>query len=128
MKIVVCEDNFVIALDLEGLVEDLGHKCCGIASRSDEALQMAEEEGADLVLVDLDLADGPTGLDLVDALAARNIPSIIVSGQPTRVGEGHAANAVLPKPVNKPLLCKKIAEIAPQQGVPAQHLQRTGCD
>lgn len=111
MRILICEDNFVIALDLQGVIEELGHACCGIASRSDQCLAMCGAESPDLVLVDLDLADGPTGLDVVEALSKLGVPAIIVSGQTGRLGD-HAAKAVLPKPVNKPQLREEIDALA----------------
>lgn len=111
MRILVCEDNFVIALDLQTAVEDLGHVCCGISSRSDECLALCAQERPDLVLVDIDLADGPTGLDLVEDLTRQGIPSIVVSGQTARLGgetASSSARAVLPKPVSKARLRREI--------------------
>lgn len=113
MKIFICEDNALIALMLEDLVEDLGHQACGIADRYDTALAGSLDEGAELVLVDLDLADGPTGLDLVDALAARGLPAIVVSGQADGIDREHRAVAVMRKPVERQALGRVIAGVEP---------------
>ena len=61
MKILVVEDNALIAMEHEMLIEDLGHDCVAIASNSVRALEAARTEAPDLALVDLGLADGWTG-------------------------------------------------------------------
>jgi CheY-like chemotaxis protein len=99
MKIVICEDNVMIAMDLEMIVEDLGHTDVGHATRSDTCLAMCREVEPDLVLVDVDLVDGPTGPDLTKRLAEMGIPSVIVSGQTNGLSpDDHAAGALLQKP------------------------------
>ena len=100
MKILICEDNTIIAMDLEMVIEDLGHEVAGHVTRSDRCLMQCDREPPDLVLVDIDLADGPTGLDLTRRLADMDIPSVIVSGQTAALQPGdHAAMSVLSKPV-----------------------------
>jgi CheY-like chemotaxis protein len=100
MNIFICEDNVMIGMELEMTVEDLGHVAVGHAARSDTCLAACHELLPDLVLVDVDLVDGPTGPDLTKRLAEMGIPSVIVSGQTDRIGpDDHAAAAMLQKPV-----------------------------
>ena len=111
MRIYVCEDNALVAMMIEDLVLDLGHECAGIADASDPALRGCEATGAELALVDLDLADGPTGLKLVADLADRGVPSVVVSGQAGAVPLGHRAAALVTKPIDEAALAAAIASV-----------------
>ena len=100
MRILICEDNPVIALDLEMTLEEMGHEAAGHVTRSDKCLAHCRAAPPDLVLVDIDLADGPMGPGLTVQLADMGIPSVIVSGQTDELAaEDHAALRVLTKPV-----------------------------
>jgi DNA-binding NarL/FixJ family response regulator len=55
MKILIVEDNALVALDLEQQVTDAGHSIVGIADTSSKAIDLAAEHGADLVLMDVSL-------------------------------------------------------------------------
>ncbi len=111
MRIAICEDNALVAMMIEDLVLGLGHECACIADASGPALCLCEETCADLALVDLDLADGPTGLMLVAALADRGVPSIVVSGQVGAVPPGHRAAALVSKPIDEAALAAAIAAV-----------------
>ena len=65
----------------------------------------------DLVMVDLNLADGCTGLDLVNTLADLCIPSVIVSGETHTLPETTWAKAVVSKPFDETLLAQALAEV-----------------
>jgi len=106
VRILICEDNAVIAMALEALVEDLGHEVAGVAASSETALAAAGRP--DLALVDLGLADGWTGRQLVEKLTARAVPTIVLSGQPEDVGPGGPVLGVLRKPVDYETLARLI--------------------
>lgn len=100
MKVLICEDNLIIAMDLEMTVEEMGYTPVGNVTRSDDCLARCKDNPPDIVLVDIDLDDGPTGPELTKTLSNLGIPSIIVSGQvDTLSADDHAANALLSKPV-----------------------------
>jgi len=67
-RVLIVEDEVLIALDLASTLEDLGHEIVATASDSAEALASARE-GIDIALVDLNLRDGPTGPSLGETLA-----------------------------------------------------------
>jgi CheY-like chemotaxis protein len=99
MKVMICEDNIVIAMSIEMLLEDSGFESAGIVTTRTGCLQACETNRPDMVLVDLDLSDGPTGVALVKDLDERGIPAIIVSGQTSVIDlSGSPAVAVLEKP------------------------------
>lgn len=116
MRVFICEDNPIIAMMLEDLVADLGHTVVGMADAAGPALRACLEAGAELALVDLDLADGATGLDLVGRLAGHGVPSIIVSGQTGSVPHGHRAAALVPKPIDEKALAGAIASVGRAEG------------
>jgi CheY-like chemotaxis protein len=62
LRVLIVEDEVLVAMELAALVEELGHVVVGHALDSGEALQLMEFAEADLALVDLHLQDGPTGV------------------------------------------------------------------
>jgi CheY-like chemotaxis protein/DNA-directed RNA polymerase specialized sigma24 family protein len=82
-SVLVIEDEPIIAMDLESLVEGLGHHCVGNARTRDEAVAMAESTRPGLVLADIRLADGSSGLDAVnDILGGFQVPVIFITAYP----------------------------------------------
>ena len=60
-KVLICEDEPVLAADLALIVEEAGHTVCGVFRNAREALSSAEKLDPDLAIIDLSLADGETG-------------------------------------------------------------------
>jgi CheY-like chemotaxis protein len=60
LRILIVEDEILIALELESLLQDLGHDVVGMAASSGEALSLGQELKPDLAFVDIHLADGST--------------------------------------------------------------------
>jgi two-component system, response regulator PdtaR len=88
MRVLVVEDEMILAMHLETLVSDFGHDVCGIARTTDEALGLAASLRPDIVLTDIRLARGSSGIDLARELHARTgMRCIFVSAnldEPTR--------------------------------------------
>jgi len=79
IKILIVEDEFVEANDIQLMLTKAGYKVCGIARTVDIAIKMAEKEKPDFVLVDIFLKGKQTGIDLAGMLNDKNIPFIYVS-------------------------------------------------
>ncbi|HEX8569139.1 MAG TPA: response regulator [Caulobacteraceae bacterium] len=62
-KILVVEDEALVALAVSTLMEDMGHLVCGVAASVDEALSLSREHAPDLVLMDVNLQEGGNGID-----------------------------------------------------------------
>ena len=83
--VLIIEDEALIALDLEALVENLGHKVIGVARTRSEAVTIARTRSPGLILADIQLADGSSGLDAVnDLLDTFEVPVIFVTAYPER--------------------------------------------
>ena len=83
--ILIIEDEPLIAMDLAALVETLGHNVTGVARTRTEAVKLASVKQPGLILADIQLADGSSGLDAVnDLLKAFEVPVIFITAYPER--------------------------------------------
>jgi CheY-like chemotaxis protein len=100
-RVLIIEDEPLISLDLEGIVTEIGHGVVGIAQTRDEAVTLAVANSPGLVLADVQLADGSSGIDAVsDILRDADIPVIFITAYPERLltGEGVEPTFLLSKP------------------------------
>lgn len=87
--VLIIEDEPLIAMDIETLVMALGHSVLGIARTRSEAESIVAERRPGLVLADIQLADGSSGLDAVaDILASYEVPVIFITAYPERLLTG----------------------------------------
>jgi len=112
MKILIVEDEVLIALDLECAIVEAGHECVGIAPNRMAALAIAPN--ADVALVDLNLRDGATGERLGAELAEEfGLTVVYTTANPEDLGSGIAGTlGVLPKPVSAMEVCQLIGFLA----------------
>lgn len=89
-KVMVIEDETIIAMDIKGIVESIGHDVTGIARTRDQAVDLAAQQVPDLVLADIQLADGSSGIDAVhDILGSLgDVPIIFITAFPERLLTG----------------------------------------
>lgn len=90
MKILIVEDEALLAMELESEVEEAGHEIVGVAAESKQALSLIEKSSPQFAFVDIQLLDGPTGIDVGRHLASRSIPYVFVSGNLKRIPEDFA--------------------------------------
>ncbi|QRM30470.1 response regulator [Microvirga sp. VF16] len=100
LRILIVEDEILIALELESLLQDLGHEVVGMATSSEEALSLGQDIKPDLAFVDVHLADGPTGVDVARILAAQHqVTVLFMTANAKRIPEDFAgAWGVIAKP------------------------------
>jgi CheY-like chemotaxis protein/DNA-directed RNA polymerase specialized sigma24 family protein len=88
-SVLIIEDEPLISMQLEDLVKSLGHEICGTAATRGQAQQVVAESSPGLVLADIQLADGSSGLDAVnDILALDTVPVIFITAYPERLLTG----------------------------------------
>jgi DNA-directed RNA polymerase specialized sigma24 family protein/CheY-like chemotaxis protein len=89
-NVLIIEDEPLISMQLEDLVRSLGHDICGTAATRRQAQQIAAECTPGLVLADIQLADGSSGLDAVDdILEMDSMPVIFITAYPERLLTGN---------------------------------------
>ena len=99
--VLIIEDAPVIAADIEALVKELGHTVVDIAATRTEAVDAVARKTPGLVLADIQLADGSSGIDAVkDILARFNVPVIFITAFPERLltGERPEPTFLITKP------------------------------
>ncbi|GAA4642920.1 anti-anti sigma factor/receiver protein PhyR [Pontixanthobacter gangjinensis] len=88
-SVLIIEDEPLISMQLEDLVTSLGHEVCGTAATRTQAAEVVAEQTPGLVLADIQLADGSSGLDAVDdILAMGSVPVIFITAYPERLLTG----------------------------------------
>jgi DNA-binding NarL/FixJ family response regulator len=78
-SVLICEDEALVALDLEQMVYDAGFTPLGPARNLGEALEIADAARPSIAIVDLNLADGMTGAKVATVLAKRGTRIVILS-------------------------------------------------
>lgn len=88
-RVLIIEDEPIIAMDIEEIVRECGHDVTGIAVTRDEAVTAAREQQPSLVLADIQLADNSSGIDAVkEILSGQDVPVIFITAFPERLLTG----------------------------------------
>jgi DNA-directed RNA polymerase specialized sigma24 family protein len=112
-EVLIIEDETFIAMDLEALVENLGHKVLGIARTQAEAVAIAGSRRPGLILADIQLADGSSGLDAVnEMLRSFEVPVIFITAYPERflTGERPEPAFLIAKPFQPAMVSAIISQ------------------
>lgn len=111
--VLIIEDEPLIAMDLEAIMEEIGHRVIGIARTHSEALKIAKGRHVGLILADIQLADGSSGIDAVnDLLVEAPAPVIFITAFPERLLTGQRAEPTYL--IAKPFQASLVAGIASQ--------------
>ena len=109
----IIEDEPLIAGDIQNLVEQLGHEVTTIARTHKEAVRAALKRRPGLILSDIQLADGSSGLDAVnEILVSQEVPVIFITGYPELFLTGQA-----PEPaflITKPFTVNSVKAVISQ--------------
>lgn len=101
-SVMIIEDEAIIAVDLEGIATEMGHRVTGVARTEQLAVALFEKDRPDLILSDIQLADGSSGIDAVNRITAETggIPVIFITAYPERLltGEGPEPAFLISKP------------------------------
>ncbi len=100
-NVIIIEDESIIALHIKSIVEALNHSVVGIARTRQEAVDLAARVHPELVLADISLADGSSGIDAVkDILSVMDVPVIFITAFPERLltGERPEPTYLITKP------------------------------
>jgi CheY-like chemotaxis protein len=112
LRILVVEDEMLVAMNIEDMLLDLGHEVAGIAGRLAPALALAEEAAFDLAMLDVNLA-GEASFPVADVLRGRGIPFLFATGYGAAgIAEGYRSAPVLQKPFRTADLAEAIRAAA----------------
>lgn len=89
-RVMVIEDEPVIAMDISAIVENMGHEITGVARTRDLAIKLADRDPPDLILADIQLADKSSGIDAVNHILKEiaDIPVVFITAFPERLLTG----------------------------------------
>jgi CheY-like chemotaxis protein len=112
VRILIVEDESILAMDLENRLKGEGCEVIGLVAREAKALEILERDCPDAVVLDLNL-NGKLPSDLVDALVARKIPFVIVTGYSKRQFDSPALQGAprLDKPIKTEELMRALSNL-----------------
>ena len=103
-KILIVEDEMLVAMELESILADSGFEPVGIAPDLDTAMQFGDQS-IDLALVDLNLRDGLTGPQIGKMLGDKGVTVLFLTANPRILGDGIAGTVgVLTKPTDSEIV------------------------
>jgi CheY-like chemotaxis protein len=109
-RILIVEDNQIIAAMMEAMVEDLGYWVVGPSRNLDDGLEHAKDDEVDFALLDYELGEGKTARPIVEVLRRREIPFAFTTGSDPR--EIRAAFGDVPV-ISKPVLDAELEAVLP---------------
>ncbi|GGH55428.1 response regulator [Frigidibacter albus] len=112
--VMIIEDETIIAMDIQSIVQSMGHRVTGIARTREQAVALSRKERPNLVLADIQLADNSSGVDAVNDILAElgDIPVIFITAFPERLLTGER-----PEPaflISKPYLEEQVRSAVSQ--------------
>jgi CheY-like chemotaxis protein len=115
LRILLVEDENLVALLLEEMLAELGHTVVGPVARLKKGLEMAKSQIVDLAILDVNL-DGEKTYAIADALAGRGIPFVFSTGYGKEsLGVPYCNRPTLQKPFQQEELERLLSEVFPQQ-------------
>jgi len=113
-RVLIVEDEIVVALFLEDLLAEFGYEVAGIVSHLDDA--MGRPNDYDIAVLDVHL-NGRNVFDFADRLAARGTPFVFATGYGARgIPDRHCARPVLQKPFRPDELKRALKEVVAEAG------------
>lgn len=110
-RVLIVEDEVLLAMDLEDLLTALGHEVVGQATRIDKAMELARESDIDFAVLDINVA-GTKSFPVADILRERGIPFAFVSGYGTEgLMGGYRDFPALQKPYAQEDLERTLAQV-----------------
>jgi len=133
LRLVIVEDEFIVAFELGTVLESHGHEVCRVVSSGEAALEAACADRPDCVLMDVNIAGAMSGIDAAAEIRKRLDTEIVfMTGFPgyeikERVREIRSA-AILPKPIEHEQLRALLDHVAARRRVPVGAVVRSEPD
>ena len=104
LNVLIVEDEALLAIDIEAMVEDCGHRILAEAATLAEVMSLPSSPSPDVAFVDIHLAEGDNGLDVSAVIQQRWHGTVIVfvTANPKRIPADFAgAHGVISKPFSR---------------------------
>ena len=112
LRILIVEDEMLVAMNIEDMLLDLGHEVAGLAGRLEPALALARDAEIDVAMLDVNLA-GEQSFPVADALIERGVPFLFATGYGLKgIPERYRDRPVLQKPFRASDLAQALREAA----------------
>ncbi len=117
VRLLIVEDEPLIAADLEMIITDTGHEVVGVADSKASAFRLIAEQHLDGAFVDIGLRDGYTGIEVAEHLSGeKGVPVFFLTGNAELVTGGpHGAVAILHKPFSEDHIRHALAALMRRQ-------------
>jgi DNA-binding response OmpR family regulator len=124
VRLLIVEDEPFIATDLEMIVTGQGHEVVGVADSLSEAMDQAGAVGPQAALVDINLRDGFTGVEIARRLSSQGVRVGFVTGNLDQIPADFAgANGAVEKPFSDHSVELLLAVLDPEAPVPVETAQ-----
>lgn len=115
-RVLVVEDEAVLAMMIEDMLADAGYEVVGPAHRLDDAIAMARDGDFDIAVLDMNLG-GRDSAPVAEVLRTRGIPFVYATGYGSKAGPGMADGSVMvSKPFTIEELGRAFAKVSPASG------------
>jgi two-component system, response regulator PdtaR len=113
-RVLIVEDEILLAMELQEIIEEVGHQVVGHALDSRAACRMVEELRPDVVLLDVNLRDGPTGTEVARRIKERsNVAIVFVTANAGRLAPTyHGAIGAVDKPFTQATILSVLSYVA----------------
>lgn len=112
LKVLIVEDESIVAMMIEDLIVDMGHEVVGTAGRLEQAQSLAKDLPLDFAIVDVNL-NGQHTYPVAETLKARGVPFVFATGYgASGLKDEWKQSAVLQKPFQPEELCRAINSVA----------------
>lgn len=110
-QVLIVEDEYLVAMELEELLKEMGYQVVGPAARMNEAMELARDADIDFAVLDINVA-GTKSFPIADILRQRNIPFVFASGYGSDgLVDGYRDEAIVRKPYELDELKQAIAAV-----------------
>jgi len=110
-RVLILEDEFLVAMDLEGLISEMGHQVVASLTRVGEAIKFSNTAEIDFAILDLNLR-GEKSFPVAEVLRGRGIPFVFASGYGSDgLSAGFENERVIQKPYGLPEIRQVVEDI-----------------